>query len=154
MKEYHRVWLSVHPERSADWLQDRLKDGFDIHHLDGDHGNNDPLNLVLIEGADHLMLHNGSARCSRIVPNLQRANQTPEALERAKQAYEGYDSNAGWGVVAEALGLGYWSGQQARTMAKRHAAANALTWPIVPQPKVKKFRPRPLGHNIPANVQR
>lgn len=41
--------------------------GFDVHHLDGSHDNNDPKNLVLIDGADHMMLHNGSARFSRVV---------------------------------------------------------------------------------------
>lgn len=36
---------------------ERIKDGFHVHHLDGDHGNNDPKNLVLIEGTDHLLMH-------------------------------------------------------------------------------------------------
>jgi hypothetical protein len=37
-----------------------------VHHLDGDHANNDTANLVLIECADHLMLHNGGRRIARI----------------------------------------------------------------------------------------
>lgn len=36
-----------------------MKDGFHIHHLDGNHGNNDPLNLVMVDGADHARLHSG-----------------------------------------------------------------------------------------------
>lgn len=44
-----------------------MADGFDIHHMDGVHENNDPLNLVLIECGDHLMLHNGKMRFSRVV---------------------------------------------------------------------------------------
>ena len=32
-------------------------EGFDVHHIDGDHDNNDPDNLVLIEHADHFRLH-------------------------------------------------------------------------------------------------
>lgn len=61
-QSYHEVWLSVHPERSREWLERMLKDGFHIHHIDGDHQNDDPLNLVLIESGDHMMLHNGKAR--------------------------------------------------------------------------------------------
>jgi hypothetical protein len=66
MQSYHWIWLKAHPERSEAWLEERLRDGFDIHHLDGDHFNDDPLNLVLIECGDHLMLHNGKARFSRV----------------------------------------------------------------------------------------
>lgn len=53
MKDYHYAWLSVHPDRTEEWLADKLKDGFGIHHLDGDHGNNSPENLVLLDWADH-----------------------------------------------------------------------------------------------------
>lgn len=38
-------------------MLDMLKEGFDVHHVDGDHGNNTPLNLVLIEAVDHMRLH-------------------------------------------------------------------------------------------------
>lgn len=59
---HHIAWLSAHPERSAEWLRDRLADGFHVHHIDGNHENNAPRNLVLIESGDHMMLHNGSSR--------------------------------------------------------------------------------------------
>lgn len=62
MESYHEVWLAQHPERSHEWLQERLNEGFHVHHIDGDHANDDPLNLVLIEGGDHLMIHNGKKR--------------------------------------------------------------------------------------------
>jgi hypothetical protein len=65
MQPHHVAWLGAHPHRSEEWLRAHLKDGFDIHHLDGDHDNNDPLNLVLIDAADHMMVHNGSARFYR-----------------------------------------------------------------------------------------
>lgn len=65
LQPYHHAWLGAHPERSETWLRARLKDGFDVHHLDGDHANNDPLNLILIDSADHLMLHNGKTRVVR-----------------------------------------------------------------------------------------
>ena len=33
--------------------------GFEVHHIDGDHANNVPGNLVLIEETDHQRLHSG-----------------------------------------------------------------------------------------------
>lgn len=59
LKSYHLVWLSCHPERSADWLKQRLADGFHVHHADGDHGNDAPENLILIEGLDHMLIVHG-----------------------------------------------------------------------------------------------
>lgn len=57
LKEYHLNWLIAHPHRTQEWLADKLKDGFDIHHLDGDHSNNSKENLVLIDHSDHMYLH-------------------------------------------------------------------------------------------------
>lgn len=59
LASYHFAWLSKHPERTAEWLSERLADGFQVHHIDGDHGNDDPANLLLVDGADHLSLHAG-----------------------------------------------------------------------------------------------
>lgn len=33
------------------------KNGFEIHHLDGDHRNNDPSNLRLLKSEDHKKIH-------------------------------------------------------------------------------------------------
>lgn len=66
MQEHHKVWLKAHPNRSKEWFKERLKDGFDIHHMDGNHENNDPLNLVLIEHEDHNRLHGFPDSLSRI----------------------------------------------------------------------------------------
>ncbi len=57
LKAHHRAWLSVHPSRSEAWLSERLRDGFLIHHVDLNHENNDPENLVLIEQKDHALMH-------------------------------------------------------------------------------------------------
>lgn len=62
LEEYHRVWLRAHPLRNESWLRARMSDGFDVHHLDGNHSNNTSGNLVLIECTDHMMLHTGGAR--------------------------------------------------------------------------------------------
>ena len=59
MLDYHKAWLSAHLDRTEDWLKDKILEGFDIHHLDGNHANNEPSNLVLIEHGDHMMLHGG-----------------------------------------------------------------------------------------------
>jgi hypothetical protein len=55
--DYHTIWLQKHPNRTKEWLQERLADGFSIHHVDGNHANNSPDNLLLIEDTDHMSLH-------------------------------------------------------------------------------------------------
>lgn len=57
LQNYHFVWLAAHPGRTEEWLRERMRDGFHIHHIDGDHSNDAAANLVLIEGGDHLRLH-------------------------------------------------------------------------------------------------
>lgn len=57
LKVYHLAWLKSRPHRSEAWLRERMADGFDVHHIDGDSDNHDPANLVLIECSDHMMLH-------------------------------------------------------------------------------------------------
>jgi hypothetical protein len=59
LEDHHLAWLMAHPHRSSEWLKNALKDGFDVHHMDGDHSNNDPSNLILIEHVDHMGLHGG-----------------------------------------------------------------------------------------------
>ena len=87
MLPHHAAWLSAHPERSAEWLAERVAEGFHVHHVDGDHDNNDQLNLVLIESGDHMMLHNGSSRllwkpaAARSKNGGRKKNPTIEELE-------------------------------------------------------------------------
>jgi hypothetical protein len=57
LRDHHKAWLAAHPDRSADWLKRMLVEGFQVHHIDGDHDNNHPSNLALIEGNDHMRLH-------------------------------------------------------------------------------------------------
>lgn len=56
---HHQVWLDAHPWRTEEWLRERTKDGFDVHHVDGDPANNSASNLVLIEHGDHMAIHAG-----------------------------------------------------------------------------------------------
>ena len=65
MEEYHIAWLAGHPDRSEAWLREKLAEGFDVHHLDGDHFNNDFNNLVLVYHADHMRMHGLGMRRKR-----------------------------------------------------------------------------------------
>lgn len=68
MKKWHRNWLQRHPWRTKEWLQERLRDGFDIHHLDNNPFNHSPDNLILVDGNDHRdLLHK--------VPNSPRVKK-------------------------------------------------------------------------------
>lgn len=95
LKSYHLAWLSVHVHRSEEWLKAKLADGFDIHHLDGNHANDDPANLVLIEHTDHMMLHGGRTlgrlkprRKSRDGSVEQRIHLSRKRRARAMKTYE------------------------------------------------------------------
>jgi len=54
LQSYHYAWLQAHPEYSAEWLASKLREGFHVHHVDFDHSNDAPDNLVLVFGVDHL----------------------------------------------------------------------------------------------------
>ena len=72
LQDYHHVWLSKNPNRTPHWLAERLKEGFDIHHLDGDHSNNSEENLVLIDHWDHFALHGGPGLRDRLIYRFGR----------------------------------------------------------------------------------
>ena len=90
LSPHHEAWLSAHPNRTAGWLKRMLKEGFDVHHLDGNHANNDPANLVLIEHMDHMMIHGGRTM-GRVSPKgAAKRSRPPNATnpnEMAKLAY-------------------------------------------------------------------
>lgn len=62
LETYHYAWLAAHPERTEEWLVGIIGQGFHIHHMDGNHDNDEPRNLILIESGDHMLIHNGVAR--------------------------------------------------------------------------------------------
>lgn len=122
MLNHHRAWLKAHPERDAKWLYERTHDGFDVHHIDGDHDNNDPLNLLLMEHRDHFMLHSGGR------PKYLNRKKRENPL--GKPAYEARKTRS-WPEVDSFLseqGLEAWSGDSVRA-AKRYALHEGLLWP-------------------------
>jgi len=91
MQIYHIVWLTSHPHRSEEWLQNKLKEGFDIHHIDGNHCNNDPNNLVLIECSDHMRLHGGGfGFVRRLKGSVPRKRPRPRLGERHRIRAEAF----------------------------------------------------------------
>jgi hypothetical protein len=83
LQPYHYVWLE-HREKSVEWLRERMAEGFHIHHIDGDHNNNDKSNLALVYGKDHIeKLHAGSpSRSSSSMGISRKLNQRKKAIEK------------------------------------------------------------------------
>lgn len=134
---YHHAWLSAHPARTFEWLRERIADGFHIHHVDGDHGNNDPANLILIEGADHIGLH-ASLR-GGVVRWRERQRKPKVAIDDGGAeiyAAKSNDSRA-WKDFAKSHFGGVkpyeaiWSdiGLGLQSKARKYAKCNGLVWP-------------------------
>lgn len=123
LKDYHYIWLANHRNRTEEWLKERLADGFDIHHADGDHSNNDPSNLVLIESTDHMRLH-GSC-LNRLLIKLEPRHQTI-----GKQAYDMKDNKTSWAEIgAELNPSSVQPAAYARSAAKEFAEKAWLPFP-------------------------
>lgn len=127
-KPYHWDWLVNHPMREPEWLARRLRDGFDVHHLDGNPKNNDQENLVLIDCEDHMRIHNGSP-LSRLVLCRRGWEQEGAAFERGKKAYNMRTENPSWlwSAISERLGG---KNHNAMAWASRYAREKGLPWPI------------------------
>jgi hypothetical protein len=85
VKLAHQIWLQNHPTRDVVWLKERFADGFHIHHIDGDAENNDIDNLVLIDGADHMRIHQRK-KLGR--PTQVGMRLTKKRLSRIMRQYE------------------------------------------------------------------
>lgn len=142
LEHHHKAWLSAHPNRSEQWLFERLRDGFDIHHVDGNHANNDPLNLVLIEAHDHMRLHGAKSLLRDVNAARRREDLKPKVI----QAYDSYASApAGcttWGAVAKRVDwpLGNW--KQMLAMVSELARVEGRKWPIHDRATVSRVRNR------------
>lgn len=117
LQSYHLAWLAFHIDRTEGWLRDRLADGFDVHHLDGDHANDEPLNLVLIEHADHMRLHGmtGGHRLRRVAQKGPRQS----TLDAGKVAYDRRANGETWRRI----------GRMGMSSAKSFAKSSGLAWP-------------------------
>lgn len=128
MEIYHEVWLLKNQHRSREWLKEKLKDGFDIHHMDGDHSNNDADNLVLIEHADHMMLHGMTVGLGR----LSRSGTKKKTIETmntlGRYAYEQAILGRNWVQIKKDFKPQECKNKLAR-YAKRWAINNNLKWP-------------------------
>ena len=158
LQDYHLAWLGFHLGRTEEWLQDKLNDGFQVHHVDGDTLNNDPVNLVLIDGADHLAIHNGSVKL-RKKPAIRshrgeaRRRDAKARFALGKQAYKLYESAArsksrrsrGWADHAKPLGVSW---HAARSAAQFYANLTDQVWPpgsVKPEGDVKERQSHCLG---------
>lgn len=86
LSDHQVAWLKFHPDRTAAWLVERGRDGFHIHHIDGNHSNNAPENLALIEGQDHLRLHGQTTDFQPLYLALKNKREE-RAMKGGKQIY-------------------------------------------------------------------
>jgi len=122
---HHAAWLSAHPDRDAAWLRRMVDEGFHVHHVDSNRANNDPANLVLIEGADHMRMH-GKPLFTKADRTKKKAEREAELLALAPQAYS-LLATAGYGTAIARLGINH---AKAYALAKDHAKTNGLPWPV------------------------
>lgn len=139
LSSYHYAWLAAHPWRTKEWLISMLADGFHIHHVDGDHSNDDPRNLVLIDGVDHMRLHGMSLRdglrsirgdALDLGAQIYAARITPMSWRDA--ALSVFEENSIGSTTPAAYGL---------SLARKYASATGKIWP----PPAPSFSPRPKG---------
>lgn len=139
LESYHYAWLSNHPDRTEEWLKERLADGFDVHHLDRRHNNDTPSNLVLMEAHDHMRLHGsslfrpvGKSKDSKIAEKLAVARSVYDLRQR---------TGLPWKDVGAAI-LGATSarnpGNRACSLARFAADQDGLAWPLSSRPKSSK----------------
>ncbi len=134
--ESHRAWLTKHENITAEWLGGAIAEGFQIHHIDCNHENNSPDNLLLIFGRDHMYIHGLNSNFARMA-NKSRNEwicKRKNMYERIKVGEKGYElrqSGMKWREVAETLG--YTDGNIAITASnatRQYAKYNKLEWPI------------------------
>lgn len=135
LETYHWAWLTAHPERSQEWLRAKLLDGFDIHHIDGNHENDDPANLCLLEHVDHMRLHGTPMRRGR---GTKCANIVSHPLD--EDSYNLRLLGKCWYDIGQDLGI---SEGMAAQYAKRWCLNHNISWPMMPLqilPRVKRLR--------------
>ena len=122
MLAHWKAWLENHPTRSAEWLKAMIKQGFEVHHLVPEDGD-EPTNLVLIEAQDHRMGHGGGLN----VRSPQQAEPFPETLEIGERGYNLRLQGRSWESIKDALGV-KWSTANHAVVA--YAKATGKPWPL------------------------
>ena len=127
-KDQYHVWLTAHPEKDAEWLSQAMHAGFEIHHIDGDHYNNDPANLVLIEHNDHMRLHGGGLQTG----TKRDWESAATRIRLGEAAYNLRLEGKRWSAIGEALGYdgGPKSSTSAINIAAHYARLHGKTWPM------------------------
>ncbi len=123
---YHKIWMEKHGV-SAEWMEQALRNGFDIHHVDGDHTNNEPGNLVMIYHGDHFQFHGGSPGLRNLV-NIKgkwvdKEEWEAQSLSDGRKAYEIRASGKPWLDVKAQI-------PSAWHKAKKFAQHSGKEWPI------------------------
>jgi hypothetical protein len=134
MKKSRLIWLSAHPGRDRDWLEAKRDEGFEVHHLDGNRNNNDPTNLILIDGEDHRRLHGidysvgyfgwRTRQRSGIASAKAdgRYKGRPEDVQRNAGIAQMLEKRMSWTAIQKATGC---SRAHVAKIARRHRAAES-----------------------------
>jgi hypothetical protein len=69
-KKYVKIWEKYNDEK--------LQNGYEIHHIDGNHQNNDPENLKAVTVEEHLQIHKDQNDYGAIQAILIRMNRSEE----------------------------------------------------------------------------
>ncbi len=133
-----KAWLTKHPNVSQQWLVGAQSEGFELHHIDCNHDNDSPDNILLIFGRDHKYIH-GISSSFGLMANKSRDAwicKRESDYIRIKLGEKGYtlrQSGMKWPDVGIALGYAGRRGQQGGSAAnatRQYAKYNKLTWPI------------------------
>lgn len=116
MKPYHKAWLSAHPERTEQWLKERLADGFDVHHVNGDHFDDHPDNLALIESTDHAKIYEFEEGFTRRAAVAARQR----AIEELNTKFRSVGLERGAYISKTIKGRLYWYFQDAATRKQQY----------------------------------
>lgn len=135
MDAHHEAWLKDHPEYDEFWLSQALSAGFDLHHIDGDHDNNEFNNLILLEKKDRQKLH---GQPTFVEKGRNDWGKAKERLRLGEAAYKlRVEEGWPWAAICKELGYEtakYSTGGAALNVASYFARVKGKVWPIPHKP--------------------